>query len=250
MQTVSLCDELTFEKSDEIDIKCNILSLDCGKSNLCYRAAEAFGRHTGVSGMKLYLEKSIPMKAGLGGGSADAAAVLRALNRMYGCGLNADDLKEIGKEIGSDVPFCVEGGTAKATGRGEIIEELPQLRGLYFAMIMGGDGLSTADIYRSFDSDPDISHSTELMEKAIRDGKSIYGLLYNGLEKAASEKINVNMFKERFRSVGASDVLMSGSGAAIYGIFDSAAGAKKACESFIADGIFCVTADIQGKTEI
>ncbi|MBQ7647387.1 MAG: 4-(cytidine 5'-diphospho)-2-C-methyl-D-erythritol kinase, partial [Clostridia bacterium] len=181
MQTVDLCDLLEFEENDTIEIKCNIPSLDCGESNLCHKAASAFGRHTGRSGMKLYLEKRIPFKAGLGGGSADAAAVLRALNRMYVCGLDAAALREIAKEVGSDVPFCVEGGTAKATGRGEIIEGLPKLENLYFAICMGGEGLSTAEIYDRFDHEPDLSHCTEALVRAVKNGDEIFGAMYNGL---------------------------------------------------------------------
>ena len=157
---------------------------------------------------------------------------------------------KVRRKTDRQIPFCREGGTAKATGRGEIIEELPQLDGLYFAIAMGGEGLSTAEIYKEFDGDPDISHSTELIEKASKDGKPISGLLYNGLEKAASKKINVKEFKDLFIKRGACDALMSGSGAAIYGLFGNMEDAVKAAEAFNADGIFCVASCAQGKIKI
>ena len=250
MQTITLFDTLEMEKSDVIEISGNLPFFDYGKSNLAYKAAEAFGRYTGKSGMKLYLEKRIPFKAGLGGGSADAAAVLRGLDRLYSTGLGADVLREIAAMVGSDVPFCIEGGTAKATGRGEIIEEIRQLDDLYFAVAMGGEGLSTAEIYERFDKSPDLSSSTEKMVKAIENGEKIFGLLYNGLEKAASKKIDISSVKSFFRRYGAYDALMTGSGAAIYGVFLNKDEADLASETLKEKGFYCVSAKTAKKITI
>ena len=125
IQTVDLWDELEFEGGDGVEFECSDESLN-GTDNLVVKAAkvlhEAVGRNLGA---KIVLRKRIPIAAGLGGGSADAAATLRGLNRLCGLGLSEDELVEIGAKVGSDVPFLVSGGTGLVGGRGETMEPLP-----------------------------------------------------------------------------------------------------------------------------
>ena len=125
IQTVDLFDEVTVEAADGIEVDCDGPAL-AGEANLAYRAAEALRQRSGVKqGARISIAKRIPVAAGLGGGSADAAATLRALNRLWGTGLNTGQLAETGATVGSDVPFLVRGGTALVQGRGERITPLP-----------------------------------------------------------------------------------------------------------------------------
>ena len=125
LQTVDLWDELTFEGSGRIEFECSD-ELLAGDDNLVVRAAEVLRQEVGASaGARIMLRKGIPVAAGLGGGSADAAATLRGLNRLWELGLSEGELVEIGAKVGSDVPFLVGGGTALVSGRGELLERLP-----------------------------------------------------------------------------------------------------------------------------
>lgn len=130
MQSISLCDTVTLLEGDagKIEVICSG-GAPCGKGNTVYRAAEEFFRRTGKKGSASFrIEKRIPAQAGLGGGSADAAAALRLLNRRFQTGLSAENLREIGLSAGADVPFCVEGGTALAEGIGEKLTVLSPFR--------------------------------------------------------------------------------------------------------------------------
>ena len=144
MQTISLCDTLKLTKADTLTLECSRRSLPTGDTNLAYRAAALFFAKTGIGGgASIYLKKYIPVAAGLGGGSSDAAAVLRGLNQLYDVGLTSDELCEMGAELGADVPFCVTGGTALATGIGELLAPVQNNVTMHFVVTAGGEGAST-----------------------------------------------------------------------------------------------------------
>ena len=151
-QSVSLCDYLTVNLSDGISVVCSDVSI-CGDDNLCFKAAELFFEKTNIqSGADIYIEKHIPLAGGLGGGSADAAATLVALNELCSRPLTQNELLEIALRLGADVPFCMLGGTRLCEGIGEIMTELDALPECFIVVAKRGQKSSTGDMYRALDS--------------------------------------------------------------------------------------------------
>lgn len=230
MQTVSLCDEVGIEVEEsnniEIVISCDEPSVPCDERNTAYRAAELFLKMTGKNArVRISIEKRIPMCAGLGGGSADAAAVLRGLNKLYGNILTLEELCEIGLKVGADVPFCIKGGATVCTGVGEIFapcECLSQECGILIAI--GEEGSPTPLAYRRLDNVKNRSchEGSGDIVKALgeADIKKICSCFYNAFEKVVLPVNNECSRIRRLMTVcGAEGVLMSGSGAAVFGIF-------------------------------
>ncbi len=231
MQTVSLCDTVTVKLTGgEVCMTCSDGTLSCGRDNLCMRAAETFiGECGGGFGTSIHLEKVIPREAGLGGGSADAAAVLRALNRLCGEKFDAERLRHMGKRLGADVPFCISGGTALAEGIGEILSEYDSLPGCCIVISYGIGHISTPEAYRRIDSVPDVRRKDyAVFHEAMKKGDLtiIGGSLYNRFEDAVPEAMRV---KSLLQSGGAKGALMSGSGSAFFGLFGSSEKAAEAC---------------------
>ncbi len=227
MQTVSLCDALSVELAETTVFTCSEPSL-AGEKNLCIKAAIGFYRETGLDGgARIHLEKHIPTGAGLGGGSADAAAVLRALNVLHGEPLTTERLLALGQTLGADVPFCLHGGKCLCTGIGEVLTPLPAGEPLYLVIAKGADGLSTPDMYRRMD--------------AVRDTWSAPDRTgyFNDFEPVAESVLpDIAYLKRRLRELGATDAMMSGSGSAVFGIFETEEQTKKAAESLAAEGFF------------
>ena len=217
METVSLCDKLTFQVENEIlpEIKLSI----CGKypvpedpSNLVIRAAEAFFARIGRRfSLSVRLEKNIPTEAGLGGGSADAAATLRALNRIAGDPISSDELRDLAATLGADVPFCLFGGTSICRGIGEIMETIDRPARRFYAVVMGKDHVSTSGAYRALDEyrannadDIQIPSETELHTLAA--GGNVP--LANDFEAAVfPDRPAIAERKARLLSLGAKDAL-------------------------------------------
>lgn len=147
MQSVGLSDELTFRKSDEISISCDDESLECGPENIIYRCIEAIRVHADMpdAGLKVVLEKRIPMGAGLGGGSADGAATLVAFNELYELGYNEETLCRIGLTVGADIPFQIRGGCALCEGIGEIITPIETAHEYPCVIVKPDISISTKD---------------------------------------------------------------------------------------------------------
>lgn len=224
MTTIDLADrlELTLLEQDKIKIISHNRFVPDDQRNLAYQAAlllkERFHVKKGVS---MVIEKSIPVAAGLAGGSSDAAAVLRGLNKLWNLGLTIDELAEIGSEIGSDVSFCVYGGTALATGRGEIITELPAAPTCWVILAKPFIGVSTADVYRRLDLNGVNHPKTKAMVHAIETGdyEMVCSLLGNVLEEVTFPlHPEVAQIKEQMKRFGADAVLMSGSGPTVFGL--------------------------------
>lgn len=224
MTTIDLADrlELTLLEQDEIKIISHNRFVPDDQRNLAYQAAlllkERFKVNKGVS---ITIEKTIPVAAGLAGGSSDAAAVLRGLNKLWDLGLSIDHLAEIGAEIGSDVSFCVYGGTALATGRGEIITELPAAPTCWIVLAKPFIGVSTADVYRRLNVKGIDHPKTKEMIQAIEKGsyEGVCGHLGNVLEEVTfSLHPEVEQIKEQMKRFGADAVLMSGSGPTVFGL--------------------------------
>lgn len=223
MQSVGLTDELTFTEHTELVVTSDNAELPEGPENLAWKAAalmaEVAGREPQVH---IHIHKKIFVAAGLAGGSTDAAAVLRGLNRFWQLRLPLDKLERIGAKLGSDVPFCVCGGTSLATGRGEILMPLPDLPIQTLVLAKPKVAVPTPWAYREFDKQKNVHHpEMEELVKAVRqqDVTAILAQCGNVLEPVTAGKYPViNEIKERMKSQGALLSLMSGSGPTVFGI--------------------------------
>lgn len=234
MQPVSLADDLILSPAGDLSIETDGYPPSAADaSNLAYRAADLLRRKSGFkSGVRIYLHKRIPIGAGLGGGSADAAAVLFGLNRLWNLNLSDDDLASIGLSLGADVPFCLRGGLKRTRGIGEILEEIPCRMNYRMILIQPCKGLSTREIFTSWNAANCMHHpDTEHVMKALSaaDPELLSASVYNVLEEVSvkhcpeiSEAIKM-LFEN-----GAFTSQMTGSGSAVFGAFRSAALAEKA----------------------
>ncbi|MEW9502932.1 4-(cytidine 5'-diphospho)-2-C-methyl-D-erythritol kinase [Jeotgalibacillus marinus] len=226
MTMVDLADRIELELVDDGMI--HILSHDRfvpgDHRNLAYKAADLLRKRYNVTqGVAITIQKQIPVAAGLAGGSSDAAATLRGLNTLWDLRIPIDELAEVGAEIGSDVSFCIYGGTALATGRGEVIQELPAPPKCWVILAKPSIGVSTADVYHSFKVDKDNHPNTEGMVKAIKeqDYKGMCENLGNALESVTLKMHpEVAHIKEQMERFGADAVLMSGSGPTVFGLVE------------------------------
>ncbi|MGG4490360.1 4-(cytidine 5'-diphospho)-2-C-methyl-D-erythritol kinase [Metabacillus idriensis] len=224
MTTIDLADrvELVELASDEIKIISHNRFVPDDQRNLAYQAASLLKKRYGVKkGVSIAITKVIPVAAGLAGGSSDAAATLRGLNRLWKLGLSLDELAELGAEIGSDVSFCVYGGTALATGRGEKIQHIDTPPHCWVVLAKPTIGVSTADVYRNLNLNTVAHPDVEGMIEGIKaqDFDQICSLLGNALEgvtlKMYPEVANI---KDQMKRFGADAVLMSGSGPTVFGL--------------------------------
>lgn len=225
MQTIDLSDQLTLTARDDekITVQTNSGYLPLDSRNIAYKAAEALRRKYNIQqGVSIKIDKKIPVAAGLAGGSSNAAATLRALNRLWGLNLSLEDLALVGAEIGSDVPFCIYGGTALATGRGEIIRQIDPLPTMLVILVKPPIGVSTSLIYEKFNIDKvELRPDTQGLLKAIKDQDryTIYAGLANVLESVTLDLYPVvRTIKEDLIKAGTNAVLMSGSGPTVYGL--------------------------------
>ena len=225
MQTISIRDDV------EIDVGtgkpwrllCSVEGIPTDEKNLAWKAAEAFFRAAKRSGgARIRLTKRIPAQAGMAGGSADAAAVLRALNRHYGDPLSVLALAELGAQVGSDVPFCVVGGTAMVEGRGERLRKLPDMPDCLFVVCKPDFSVSTPELYGKIDTVA-IPHrpDNQAMESALLAGDlgKVAENVYNVFDPVVtSEHLELNYIKSICNSYGALTEQMTGSGSAIFAI--------------------------------
>lgn len=227
MTTVDLSDRIGLElrKDEMIVIHSTNGFIPNDNRNLAFQAAQLLKNTYNVkTGVSITIEKEIPIAAGLAGGSSDAAATLRGLNKLWGLNLSLDTLAELGAKIGSDVSFCVYGGTALATGRGEKIQHLPSPPPCWVVLAKPKVGVSTAQVYGSLNLDQVNHPNTKEMIRALeeKDYNLMCESLGNVLE-TVTFKLNpeVVMIKEQMKRFGADAVLMSGSGPTVFGLVDS-----------------------------
>lgn len=210
MQTVSLCDTVEVQKADELTFTCSEPTL-AGEDNLCVKAAKAFfaALETRLAaglmeGAAIHLEKHIPTGAGLGGGSSDAAAVLRLLNRLYGFPLREEVLFSLAVKLGADVPFCLYGGRCLCTGIGEELSPLPDEKERVLVIAKGEGSLSTAEMYRRLDAHSGIPGAE------------------NDFEPVAIELLpEIGVLKRALTRLGGKEARMTGSGSALFAFFPS-----------------------------
>lgn len=220
MHSISLCDDITLERAEDISLTIVEGRAPSGKENLMVKAAELFLREKGISGgVRMTLAKHIPSEAGMGGGSSDAAAVLRGLARLYGTGDGLESLAAMGASLGADVPFCVRGGACRCEGIGEVLVPLTPWPGLPLLIVRPETSVSTGEAYRLLDGrDKRPKDRTEDSMKALadRNRQELYESLSNDFEDALFPKNEV--LKETssiLHSLGR-PTLMTGSGSAFF----------------------------------
>lgn len=237
MQTIYLYDNVRLECTDKpgIELACSLFYLPTGPENLAYRAADMLIQEFGITGgVKITLDKHIPVAAGMAGGSSDAAAVLFGMNRLFGLGLTKQELMERGVSLGADVPYCIMRGTALAEGIGEELNMLPAMPKCTVLIAKPPVSVSTKTVYEALDSASILSHPDI-------DGL-IDGLHAGSLSRIAScmgnvlEQVTIPMhpvireIKEEMLEAGALGAMMSGSGPTVFGLFRDKACARAAQE--------------------
>ncbi len=235
MQTVDICDVLTFTRQERpgIVVTTDKEELPGDESNLIYKAARLVTETCSVrEGIKIELQKRIPMAAGMAGGSTDAAAVFHGMNEMFGLGMDEDEMCALGVKIGADIPYCIKGGTALAEGIGEILTKLPDAPACVVLVAKPDIDVSTRYVYENLHAEsleyhPDIDG----MRAAIEEGdlRGMAERMGNVLETVTVNAYPViREIKEVMKKSGAWNALMSGSGPTVFGIFGEEEKARKA----------------------
>jgi len=244
MQSVSLHDDVIIncrKGSGEITVKTNRYYLPTDGKNIAHKAIKTFREETGISGYDFEVDiyKRIPVCAGLGGGSADGAAVLKGLDKLFNTGLTTEKLMELGKKLGSDVPFCVMGGTALALGTGTELKRLKSMPECDIVICKPAFSVSTPALFSKLDCGkikcrPD----TNGILKAIEDGdvRNVAMRVYNVFEDVLPRgREKVDEIKSAMFDFGALGACMTGTGSAVFGIFPDRSSAQRACETLKKD---------------
>lgn len=235
MQTVDICDDLTFEKREEPGIGFRIEGSDlpADENNLVYRAAALLMEKRQIrEGVSIILQKRIPIAAGMAGGSSDAAAALRGVNMLFEMGYSAEELKEIGVTLGADIPYCIQGGTMLSEGIGEILTPLSEPPACHLVIAKPDIDVSTAFVYGHLQANklpfhPDIDGMAAAL--AAGDLKGVTDRMGNVLETVTVKEYPViDRLKQLMCGLGAENALMSGSGPTVFGICRERETAEKA----------------------
>lgn len=233
MQAIDVYDEIEIEKAKEgIKLTCNKVYLPTDSKNLAYRAADKFMQKYNIKqGVNIHIKKNIPVAAGLAGGSADCAAVLKLMNELFEVGASEEELMELGLTLGADVPYCIVGGTALCEGIGEKVTKLKPFKDKILVVVKPNFGVSTKEVYGNFDlarvmKHPKVDELIEAMEKD--DIEYVAGNMKNLLENVTLRKHNrISRIKMDMNKLGAINSMMSGSGPTVFGIFDDMMKAQK-----------------------
>ena len=239
MQTVSLCDELsiTLDQTGVVRAEADLRYIPRDDRNLAVKAAKLYFAKTGRegTGAVIRMKKRIPVGAGMAGGSSDAAAVIRALSRTFGQELKKDEMMALAERTGSDVAFCVLGGTALAEGRGEILTPLRDMPDCTIVICKPDYSISTPELFRAIDREKLRVHpDTAGILEAIREGNlaQICRRMYNVFEDVPDRRMKIiGGIKTRLINKGAEGAVMTGTGSAVFGIFTDENTAKKACSA-------------------
>lgn len=245
MRQVDLYDTVTLTPtgSGEIEIFCDNPAIPTDRRNIAYKAAEFFFGAVGFThGIQIEIEKKIPVEAGMGGSSTDGAAVLTGLNLLFGNPITVERLCEIGGKIGADVPFCIVGGTAECVGIGEVKNKL-DCADFAVAVIKPDFSSNTALAYRSWDESPIEAKAgfSRFCEDLGKEPKLWAGNMYNVFE-VLQKNPETDRIKTQLLENGALGAAMTGSGSAVFGVFDSLSEAKRAAENMPYSCKFAVNA--------
>ncbi len=236
MQSISLYDTITVteNKSKKISISCSNADIPLDNKNIAWKAAEAFFNYTKKKnkGINIDIIKKIPHAAGLAGGSADGAAVIKALNEIYKTNLTDDELSAIGVKVGADLPFCLTGGTSLVQGIGDIINKVKPLRKCHIVLIKPDIDINTGKAFKQFDEFGK-NHTPDklgmLCAMQARDLEAISSKMENVFEQFIDVPNRIEI-KEIMKNNNALGVCMSGSGPSVFGIFNDKNDALKCCE--------------------
>ena len=237
MQSIGLGDTVTVEKTDgnDITVSCTVPGVPTDSGNIVYKCADKFFQYAGITenkGIHIHIDKVTPFCAGMGGGSADGAAVLVALNKIFKTNYPEKILCRIGVKVGADIPFCIVGGTALALDTGAVVAPLPDVEGYSIVIVKPEDGVSTKEAYEAVDSLENMKHpKNQEMLECLADGdtENALKLCSNVFEQALEVPGRVDI-KDICNNNGAVASCMTGSGSAVYGIFKEKAQAEKTAE--------------------
>lgn len=236
MQNIDLYDEIFIEKQKkDITISCNKSYVPTDSRNLAYKAASLFKETYNIeNGVHIDIIKNIPVSAGLAGGSTDAAAVLKLMNKIFKVNASNEELMELGLKLGADIPYCINGGTALCEGIGEKITSLPPFKNKILVLVKPSFGVSTKEVYKSFDLDKVRVHpKTENLIEAMEQDNLYYvaNNMKNLLENVTLRKHNILIkIKEDMNKYGAVGSMMSGSGPSVFAFFDDMLKAQRCYE--------------------
>ena len=239
MQSVTLCDQMTMEDADELTLSVRMGGgfVPADETNLVLRAARALQNYAGCTkGARMTLRKYIPVAAGMGGGSSDAAAALKGLNHLWGLSLDDDTLEKIGLTIGADVPFCVRGGLQRAQGVGERLTPVEIKRPLYIVAFQPCRGLSTKEVFTSLHEDgirDEDRPDNETAQRALESGDvRLLGKSLGNVLEPVSRRLRPDIDKaiRDIEAAGAVGARMTGSGSAVFGVFLHAGACRKATQ--------------------
>lgn len=254
MQTIGLYDTVSIEASSSstlsIEILSDSLAVPCDDTNTCYKAAELFYNKLGAKRrVRIFIQKNIPQGAGMAGGSADAAGVLRGLNSLEENPFDNDILMKLGKKVGADVPFCINGGCCLCEGIGERLTFVKPLRNAFLVVAKPNFSISTVWAYKNLRLTEESVHpDTDKLIKALKNGNIAEFKYFSGntLEAVAAEAHKeIYEYKKIMYAFGAAFSMMTGSGAAVYGIFEGENEAEKAKKYFenITDEVYKIYLD-------
>lgn len=255
MQSIDLADIVTLEEADDIIVETDLAELADDRTNLAYRAADLLRDTYGVKrGAHIRIEKKIPLAAGLAGGSSDAATVLLGLNELWGLGLDMDELTALGARLGSDVPFCMIGGTMLATGRGEVLAKVPSLGAYPLVLVKPPLGVSTAAAYGGYRAENVKMHPTcDRMTDAIASGDitRVYEAMGNVLETVTIPlRPEIAEIKQALIDAGVDKAMMSGSGPTVFAFVKTAEDGERIADIMrtkYSTYTICTTATCQGE---
>ena len=236
MQNIDLYDEIGVEKQEcGIILECNKSYVPVDNRNLAYKAAEIFKeRYDIVDGVKINIEKNIPVSAGLAGGSTDAAAVLKVMNKLFNVNATEEELMELGLKLGADIPYCIHGGTALCEGIGEIITPIKSFKDKIIVLVKPAFGVSTKEVYKNFNLEKVKQHpkTAEIINAIENDDLNfVASNMKNLLENVTLRKHKILIkIKEEMNACGAINSMMSGSGPTVFAFFDDMLKAQKCFE--------------------
>ncbi len=234
MQTITLYERVVLRRSPYLDLRLPGSPVAPNNKNTAIKAALAFFDYTGLlAGVDITIYKNTPVRAGMAGGSADAAAVLVGLNKLYGARLSMSELCALGAKIGADVPFALMGGTCRVQGVGDFIKALPPCPDCWFTVVMPDYGVSTPEAFAAYDKVGSSIHpDCEAQEAAVRAGDldALCAAAGNALEECSGAR-DTEKIKALLKEHGAVTALMTGSGAAVFGVFRDEASAQAAAQA-------------------
>ena len=255
LQTINLCDSLHFQTGQGIALKSDLPDWSADES-LVAKAASLLQKATGcVSGATIEVDKRIPLMSGLGGDSSDTTAVLRGLNELWGLGLSKERMLDLAAQLGSDVVFFLDGGTALAEGRGEVITPLPPLSPMWVILVVPDVTRlpgKTKGLYASLNpSHYTDGQITERLLKALKAGRGLKpSLLFNTFENVAFEYFSeLKVYKEHFVKLGASHVHLAGSGPTLFTMLEDKARAEKIYQNLQKQSVECYLAETSSTIE-